>query len=173
MINTKERLKKLKVDCIYGKKKHFNAADRKQKYHIWLGISLIVINVVMGATLFITLFEKMGEWGKYAPLILAFVAALLSAFQTFFNYGKKVEEHRRVANDYLAIMKKCERLEGYIDDGLLTDKELAARMEELGDLAESVNKSAESLSTSQKDYLKAAKGIEAGEESYTAEEMKL
>jgi len=175
MENTKERLQKLKVDCVIGKKKHFNAADRKHNYHLWLGITLIVVNVIMGATLFVTLFEETaGNFGKYAPLILAFAASLLGTFQTFFNYSKQVEEHRRVANDYLAIMKKCERLQGYIADGLVSGNELAEKMEELGDAAEGVNKSAEPLSTSYtKDYQKAIAGIKSGEESYTAEELGL
>lgn len=33
MKNTKDKIKRIKVDSLYGKKKHFNAADRKEKQH--------------------------------------------------------------------------------------------------------------------------------------------
>ena len=32
---TRTVIKRIKVDALYGKKKHFNAADRKERYHYW------------------------------------------------------------------------------------------------------------------------------------------
>ena len=106
MKNIKNTIKKIKVDALYGKKKHFNAADRKEKYHYWIGVPLVIINILAGSILFYVLTDGVDNWVKYIPLVLALIAALLSGFQTFLNLQKKIEGHRRVGNKYLAIMKK-------------------------------------------------------------------
>ena len=41
----------LRVNAVYGKKKHFNAADRKERYNTYIGISLIVANAVIASNL--------------------------------------------------------------------------------------------------------------------------
>lgn len=42
--------------------------------------------------------------------ILAFVAASLSAMQTFFNFHKTAEGHSSVGNRYLNISRNCKKL---------------------------------------------------------------
>ncbi|UUV20778.1 SLATT domain-containing protein [Paenimyroides aestuarii] len=173
MKNTKDKIKRIKVDSLYGKKKHFNAADRKEKQHYWIGIPLIVINVLTGSVLFYVLTDGVTNWIKFIPLVLALIAALLSGFQTFLNLQKKVEGHRRVGNKYLAIMKRCDRLQAYIEDDAIKDKHLIESVEEIANEIEVINKEAESFPTSKSDYELAKKGIESGEESYTESELEL
>lgn len=173
MNNTRSRLKRIKVDALYGKKKHFNAADRHEKRHFNIGIPLVIINVLIGSILFYVLIENQDNWIKYIPLILALAASLLSGFQTFLNPQKKVEGHRRVGNRYLAIMKKCDRLLAYIGDKIINEEPLIARIEEISTEVEEVNKEAESFPTNEKDYNKAKEGIEGGEENYTEVELNL
>lgn len=173
MKNTKDKIKRIKVDSLYGKKKHFNAADRKERQHYWIGIPLIVINVLTGSVLFFVLTDGVNNWVKYVPLVLALIAALLSGFQTFLNLQKKVEGHRRVGNKYLAIMKRCDRLQAYIEDDAIKDKHLIESVEEIANEIENINKESESFPTSKSDYELAKKGIESGEESYTESELEL
>ena len=42
------RIKQIRTLALFGKKKHYNAADRKQRYHDRLGVAVITINVVLG-----------------------------------------------------------------------------------------------------------------------------
>lgn len=173
MNNTRSRLKRIKVDALYGKKKHFNAADRHEKRHLNIGVPLVIINVLTGSILFYVITEDQDNWIKYIPLIFALAASLLSGFQTFLNPQKKVEGHRRVGNRYLAIMKKCDRLQAYIADEIIEEEQLINRIEEIAAEVEEVNKEAESFPTNEEDYKKAKKGIESGEENYTDEELNL
>ncbi len=85
MQNSTDKLKRIKVDSLYGKKKHFNAADRHQKSHYRIGIPLIIINVLTGSILFYVLTDGTTNWIKFVPLVLALIAALLSGFQTYLN----------------------------------------------------------------------------------------
>ena len=52
MQNSTDKLKRIKIDSLYGKKKHFNAADRHETYHYRIGIPLIIINILTGSILF-------------------------------------------------------------------------------------------------------------------------
>lgn len=173
MKNTKDKIKRIKVDSLYGKKKHFNAADRKEKQHYWIGIPLIVINVLTGSVLFYVLTDGVTNWVKFIPLVLALIAALLSGVQTFLNLQKKVEGHRRVGSKYLVIMKRCDRLQAYIEDDAINDKHLIESVEKIANEIEEINKEAESFPTSKSDYELAKKGIESGEESYTESELEI
>jgi hypothetical protein len=173
MNNTTDKLKRIKVDALYGKKKHFNAADRNERNHYRIGIPLVIINILTGSILFYVITDGASNWVKYVPLILALISALLSGFQTYLNLQKKVEGHRRVGNKYLAIMKKCDRLQGYIIDKVVSNDDLVSRIESIAQDIDSINIEAESYPTSNSDYLLAKKGIENGEEEYTEKELNL
>jgi hypothetical protein len=173
MNNTTDKLRRIKVDALYGKKKHFNAADRNEKNHYKIGVPIVVINILTGSILFYVIKESASYWIKYVPLILALISALLSGFQTYLNLQKKVEGHRRVGNKYLAIMKKCDRLQGYIFDKVVSNDDLISRIESIAIEIDSINIESESYPTSNSDYLLAKKGIENGEEEYTEKELNL
>src|ERR1022692_3008908 len=166
MSTTDDKIKRIKVDCLYGKKKHFNAADRKESYHYWIGIPLTVITILTTTILFYVLTDGATNWVKFVPLVLAFAASFLSGFQTYFNFNKQVEGHRRVGNRYLAGMKKADRLQGYITDKLISPEDLVKQFETLAAEVDDINKEAEPFPTSNADYAKAKKGIEQGEEEY-------
>jgi hypothetical protein len=173
MQNSTDKLRRIKVDALYGKKKHFNAADRKEKTHFWIGIPLIIINVLTGSVLFYVITDGVTNWIKFIPLVLAFIAALLSGFQTYLNLQQKVEGHRRIGNRYLAVMKKSDRLQGYVADHAIATDSFIQRLEEIATEIDDVNKEAEAFPTNQSDYNLAKKGIEEGEENYTDNELNL
>ncbi|RYX92093.1 SLATT domain-containing protein, partial [bacterium] len=138
-----------------------------------IGIPLIIINVITGSVLFYVLTEGANDWVKFVPLWLTLIAALLSSFQTYLNLPRRVEGHRKIANRYLSIMKKCDRLLGYLADGLIDDLTLIDKLELLGLEADEINILAENFPTSDSDYNNAKAGIEAGEENYTSAELNL
>lgn len=147
--------------------------QQTEKNHLCLGIPLLVINVITGSVLFATLTTDTVTWVKYIPLIPTLIATLLGAFQTFFNLQKKIEGHRRVGNKYLAILKRCDRLQGYISDKIISNENVIKHLEEISQEIDTVNVEAESYPTSDKDYLLAKKGIESGEETYTETELNI
>ncbi|RZK44409.1 MAG: SLATT domain-containing protein [Hymenobacter sp.] len=173
MKETASKLAKIKVDALYGKKKHFNAADRKEKYHYQIGVPLIIINVLTGSVLFYVLTDGTTNWVKYVPLYLALIAALLGGFQTYLNLQQKVEGHRRIGNRYLAVMKKCDRLQAYIADKAILPHDVVSKIEVIATESEAINQDAEVFPTSKGDYTLAQKGISGGEETYTNTELNI
>lgn len=173
MNKTFDKLKKIKIDALYGKKKHFNAADRKERMHYCIGIPLILINILTGSILLYVITDWYTNWIKYVPLFLAFVSAILSALQTYLDLQKKVEGHRRIGNSYLAVMKKTDRLQWYFSDEIISNQDFIEKIEEISEEIALINNQAESYPTSDCDYYKAQKGIESGEENYTDNELNI
>jgi hypothetical protein len=110
---------------------------------------------------------------KYIPVLLAFFASFLSGFQTYFNFNKQVEGHRRIGNRFLALLKKADRLQGYMKDNIVTAAEVVKQFEEISIEADEINKDAEQFPTSNADYKKAQDGVKEGEEEYTEKELNL
>lgn len=171
MENLLTLIQKNKVDAMFGKRKHFNAADRKQNYHWNLGVPLIIGNLLSASILWYVLKQNIQDLWKYIPLVLTLVLAIGSSLQTFFNFEKKVEGHKRVGNKYLAIMKKCQRLESYFLNNDLDKSEIIKSIDEIAQEINSVNVEAESFPTNNADFKKAQKGFKDGEERYTNEEL--
>jgi len=59
----------LRVNAVYGKKKHFNAADRKEQYNTYIGISLIVANAVIASNLVYMLVSDLHTFGMVIGII--------------------------------------------------------------------------------------------------------
>lgn len=170
---TIKEIKKTRVDALYGKKKHFNAADRKRRYRLWLNIPVIVFNVLLGGSLlFMLLEESSPENAKIIAAICSFAAAVMVGISTFFNFSKEIDGHRKVGNRYLEVVKKSNQLLAAYKDKMITDQELALQYEKLLDLKLQANTESESFSTSESDYRNAQRGIkENGEEEYLPKEL--
>jgi hypothetical protein len=155
-----------KTDALYGKKKHFNAADRKERYNTGIGLSLIVANAVIASTLIYVFVSDIHTCNTIVALI-GFIATVLAIVQAFFNYSRTAEQHRMVATKYLHIAKECSRMKAYYQDGALSADELRERLDTLAREYEQITESAVCLSTNRKDYEKARRGFEEGEERYS------
>lgn len=172
MENTLTQLKKIRADSLYGKKKHFNASDRKSKYHKIIGISLILLSAVSGSVLLYVI-VKSNNSISWIPLTISLITFLLSSFQTFFNFSKQVEGHRSIGNRYLAVMKKAEMLISLFNDKQIGGEELVKKALELLGEADKVNRDSEAFPTNKKDYKMAQEGIEKGEETYTDKDLSI
>lgn len=170
---TIKEIKKTRVDALYGKKKHFNAADRKRRYRLWLNIPVIVFNVLLGGSLLFTLLEEASpENAKIIAAICSFAAAVMVGISTFFNFSKEIDGHRKVGNKYLEVVKRSNQLIAVYKDNMIMDQELISRYEAILDLKIQANAESVSFSTSDSDYKKAQKGIkEDGEEEYLPKEL--
>jgi hypothetical protein len=171
-IQTLIAVKKLRVDSLFGKRKHYAASNRKSKYHNRLGISAIVLNIFVGSILFGYLCEAIPNTFKWVGAIMALGSATLAAIQTFFNFDKMVEGHSRIASSYLEIAKECIRVIGYYEDNII-DKVILK--DELEKLALKYNKAvadAVAFPTENRDYIRAKENF-AQEEGYTDAELKI
>jgi len=167
--HTIRAVERLRIDALYGKKKHFNAADRKERCNTYIGIFLIVANAVIASNLAYMFISETRTFGVIIGII-GLIATVLAVVQAFFNFSRAVEQHRMVATKYLHIVKACSRVKAYHQDGILPADELRERFEALAREYERITESAVSLSTNQDDYEKARRGIEGGEERYSFEE---
>jgi predicted nucleic acid-binding protein len=164
--HTLREVENLRIDALYGKKKHFNAADRKEMYNSVIGVALIIANAVIASTL-IYLLSPSIPISNIVVSIIGFTATVLAVVQVFFNYSRTAEQHKTVATKYLHIAKECSRIKAYYLDGSLTIDDLRELLESLAQKYGQITEDAICLATSQRDYEKARKGIEDGEEKYS------
>ena len=164
-------LKEMKVNAVIGKKKHFNAANRKLWYFNVTTVSILIINAVVGVLLFAVLITE-ELLLKYISLILAAIGTVLSGVQIKCNFYKISEGHRAIGNRYLSTYRKCKRTEGYIEDGQLKEN-IPETIEEIAEELDNIDTEAQTFPTNEKDYEKSQEGIESGEEDYTDKELNL
>ena len=50
--NTIEELNRFRIDCMYGKKKHYNARDRVATYSRNMGIAIVALSAIMGTSVY-------------------------------------------------------------------------------------------------------------------------
>lgn len=96
-------IKELYSKTYLGKCKHFHAANRNKVYKNRAGLPAILIIITLGSVLFADISKSVPDYIKWISAFLAFGAALLSGFQTYFDYQKRFEMHNNIANKFLSI----------------------------------------------------------------------
>jgi len=133
-------LKKLKVDCLYKKSTHFNAARRLKKssntfrYFLIAGTILASFSTIM----------NVGIWDKISGNILAIqvivnVLGALGGFlilytTVFSDYKSRIDnaiKHDNIGNDLNLIFKKIRNTVALYQDQQIDDAELQEALEEL------------------------------------------
>lgn len=168
---TLDRIRKIRVDALYGKKKHFNAADRKRTYQARVSVTVILLNVVLGSALFLYAKEAVPQEMKWAGGCLALCAAALTAMSSYFSWPKMVQGHGKVGNQYLNIVKQCSNILARYADGNITEIKLGEQLEWLTNEMTNINDAASAYPTSGADYRAAQQGIYGNEEDYTVQEL--
>lgn len=169
--STVNEIRKLRVNAVYSKKTHFNAASRKKKYHHRLTLPTVIINVITGTTLFALMSKEMND-KIWIPAILAFISAILSGVSEYFKFGKSSEQHEQVATRFLQIIRKCDASIAKFKDDLIDLKILSTQYDELAIELDEINASAAPLQPSDSDYQKSRLGVNDGEETYTEAELR-
>lgn len=168
-----KQLKQFKTDAIYEKKKHYNAADRKRRCYKWVSITQIVLNAITGTTLFTLVFGEGSKVAEMLALIFTIAATILASVQKIGDFENQAQGNAKVADMYLRISKKINLTLNFIKDGILTNKEIVEKTEEIRSEISQANEIGSQFPTNQKDYNKAQEGIKNGEENYTDEELEL
>jgi hypothetical protein len=89
---------------------HARAAARYDQLHQILGLSVTVISVIVGTSVFSTLSSTNNTWILGIVGAISVVAAILSGIQTFLNYGQVAAKHQSAANKYGKIRRRIEEL---------------------------------------------------------------
>jgi len=80
---------------------HFRRATSFSRWHLGLGVPAVVFSAAAGTTLFSTSGTSSPAATVVLPAaVVAFVASVLAAVQTFLKLGEETERHRRAAADY-------------------------------------------------------------------------
>jgi hypothetical protein len=169
--NIVNEIKKLRVNAVYGKKTHFNAATRKRRYHHILSLPTIVINIVTGTTLFALMGDLLQD-KLWIPAIAAFLSAILSGVSEYFKFGKAAESHDTVATRYLQLIRKSDGAVAKFNDGLIELSQISQIFDELAIELDEINASSATLQPSSVDYKKSREGVNDDEEKYTDKEIK-
>lgn len=173
MDNTIKQLKQFRTDALYGKKKHYNAADRKRKYSVFFSILQMVLNAITGSTLLVVVFGDGNKCAEVLALIFSITATIVAGVQKIGDFENQSLGNQKVANMYLRIGKTINLVLKLTEDGVYSKKDLSEQAQKiLADISEA-NELATQFSTSDKDYERAKRGIEKGEEDYTSEDMKI
>ena len=176
---TIEALKKLKVDCLYKKSTHFNAARRVQKEANIFRFLLIAGAIVAS---FSTIMN-VGLWDKIEGdttiiqigiNVLGALGGFLILYATAFSdYKSKIEmanKHENVATDLNLIFKRIRNTEAKYLDELISNEELSKNLDELTQAY--INKCASAPITKNEDYLLTRENVEKGYTTdYTEKEL--
>lgn len=113
---------------------HYDAAKKLRNHGQNLGIPVIIITAVLGASAFGSILtETVPLFAKLIAGLLGLAAAILSSLQTFFKFSERSEKHKVCAAKYGAIRRE---LEFFHTQGNITDAELKEIRLKLDKLAE-------------------------------------
>jgi hypothetical protein len=155
---------RIEESLLHSSKGHYAAAARWSGFNITIGLTMAVISAVAGAAAFQT-------WDTSGTLagVCSFIVVVLSSLVAFLNPNDRANSHRNAGHSYDALMNKA-RLFYTIEcwrsdaDGYLADKlsQLSLAKDELNAKCPQIPRWA---------YMKAKKGIDAGEGTYKVDKQ--
>ncbi len=155
--------KRIEESLLHSSKGHFEAARFWGNFHLWLGIPVVIMSTIAGAS-FLTKFD----YGTVIAGVLSLCVAIISAVMTFLNPNEKVNAHHNAGNAYDALMNET-RIFWAVDcwgadsEGTLTEKlkYISEQKNELNRKCPQIPKFA---------YNAAKKGIDAGQAKFAVDE---
>lgn len=152
--------KRIEESLLYSSKGHFAAAHFWSKFHLWVGIPMVVLAAIAGAAAL----RKFDTDGTVAR-ICSIVVVILSAVMTFLNPNDKASAHLNAGNSYDALMNKV-RMFWSIDCWRTeADEILAEKIAHLSEQKDKLNQTCPQIPPWA--YAIAKRGIKAGEGSYS------
>ena len=173
-------LKKLKVDCLYNKDTHFNAARRVQceadRFRIFLIVGTIFasFSTIMNVGLWDKITADTTNIQVIVNLLGAVGGFLILYTTTFSDHHSKLElslKHFAVGNSLNLLYKKVRKTEASYTDSLITDQQLLKDLDEFSSEYFSICNTAPI--TTKEDFLKAKENFDKGYSAYTKEELSI
>ncbi|HAV0429321.1 TPA: SLATT domain-containing protein [Klebsiella oxytoca] len=152
----------LENDCKIGKDRHFIAADRKNKWRIYLGLFAVVGSAIISSGIGKSILslldayiksENWGFWDATLSHILPLLVGISTAIIGFLGLEKQTAQHRYVGNAYIEISRKARSILNEINKVNFDQK--IKEYEPLLEKYLEINKEGESCPTNNKDSFKA------------------
>jgi len=151
-----QEAKRIEENCLYTSKGHFAAARFWSNFHLWVGIPIVILATVAGAS-------ALSQFGNFAVIagVISIIVAVLSATATFLNPRERANVHLSAGNNYDSLLSKT-RIFWTIDCWRNDSEEVLTQ--KLRDLSEERNRlNRECPQVPRFAYLQARKGIQEGE----------
>ncbi|EGQ5295936.1 SLATT domain-containing protein [Enterobacter cloacae] len=152
----------LENDCKIGKDRHFIAADRKNKWRIYLGLFAVVGSAIISSGIGKSILslldayiksENWAFWDATLSHILPLLVGISTAIIGFLGLEKQTAQHRYVGNAYIEISRKARSILNEINKVNFDQK--IKEYEPLLEKYLEINKEGESCPTNNKDSFKA------------------
>jgi hypothetical protein len=160
-------LKKIRTDCTLEKKKHFNAADRKERTFRRINLAVIGLSVLSATAIIAEINFNSEVIPKIIEGCFSAITIALAFYLMMRNDQMHTEKHKLIANEFIDLANKCD----YELARIKTCSDPDAKIKEFQASYKGLIDKAILLNTTKSDYEKARKGIESGEESYTKKDL--
>ena len=90
---------------------HTQTAEHVRLWGRGLGLLAVALSTITGTTLFTTLQDSPSQGTRAFIGALAAVAALVTAFNTFFAFGQQEADHRKAASGYETLKHELQELD--------------------------------------------------------------
>lgn len=156
IILIERELDRIEEDCIHSGKAQFNAGERFNSYHYWLGVPAVIASALAGTAFF----QNLPVLGG----VLATLTAVLTALQTFLKPSERASAHKSAGDQYLALRNDA-RVFRQIKLQHVCDRQSAVDgLDEFTSRRREMNLAAPQFAN--RDFQKAKKGIDAGEAAH-------
>ncbi len=157
--------KRIEEALLFSSKKHFKAASLWSGFHLCIGIPIVLVSGLAGATAFAQF-----DVNHVIAGVLSLGIAALSSVMTFLNPNAKAAAHQIAGNKYDSLMNRV-RIFWSIDCWRMeSDEVLTEKLKHFSEQKDNLNQS--SPQTSFIAYWLAKKGIEGGEAKYKIDESR-
>jgi len=155
--------KRIEESLLHSSKGHFEASRFWGNFHLWLGIPVVIMSTMAGAS-FLTKFE----YGNVIAGVLSLCVAVISAVMTFLNPNEKVSAHLNAGNSYDALMNET-RIFWAVDCwGQASEETLTEKLKYISEQKNELNRKCPQIPKFA--YQQAKKGIDAGQAKFTVDE---
>jgi hypothetical protein len=158
-----EAMQKLMRDSQVTRSAHFIAKQRKERTFQIVGVSVIVLNILIGSGLIEAAFANNPNAITITIKLLAFLAAALAGIQAFFNFQKAVECHIKSGGVYSSIAHRLNLIMAEYQEQPANRPALLDNFKALNDEFLKANDDATVCIPADRDFDKAHGGIKARE----------
>ena len=158
-----EAMQKLMRDSQVTRSAHFIAKQRKERTFQIVGVSVVVLNILIGSGLIEAAFANNQNAITITIKLLAFLAAALAGIQAFFNFQKAVECHLKSGGVYSSITHRLNLIMAEYQEQPANRPALIGNFKVLNDEFLKANDDATACIPADRDFDKARAGIKARE----------
>lgn len=155
-----EELKRIEEDCIHSGKAQFNAGDRWNSYHLWLGLPAIILSAAAGTAFFKDFPDLAG--------ILASVVAILTSLSTFLKPSERASNHKSSGAQFLTLRNDARVLRTIKLVAASHDATAVASLDDITKRRNELNQA--SSQVARRDFERARRSIEQGEASHCVDQ---